>query len=646
VTISNQAVLVSYSGNSATTSFAITQSFQTNTEIDVYLVSSLGVETLLTVSTHYTFVGGNPATSITMLTAPATGEKLIIKRDTAKTQTADYLANGAFPAESHELTLDKIVQLLQELNYDVRRAIKSKLSDTAGMDLEYPSATDRANKYLGFDGSGVPVATTVIVPGSVTPYISTLLDDTTAADARTTLGFTGPSGTVSNANIRESAGVSIIGRSASSTGAVADITAGANGQVLKREADALVFDTVDTADITNLAVTNAKIADDTVLLAKISSTILTKLVVLNPGDFSSGVPSLTFPQYTFANSTKLTDPATLPSGAGVTIGLDCTPNFEYMACSSPNSPYVLIYQRKGLDLVKIADPGTLPGASGRSCHFTTAGDFLAVGSTSTPFITAYSRTGSVFTKLTNPVTLPAGEVTGAKWNPTGEFLACPHVTTPFVSIYQRTGSGAASVLTKIADPATLPASTGLSAGWSWDSKFLAIGHNTTPFVTIYERSSLLTFTKLADPATLPASAVTGCAFSPDGKYLATSHATSPYVTIYSKSGSTFTKLTDPVTLPAGAANGVSWNYGSNYLSVTHNTSPRVTIYDMSSGVPVKLTNPTTLPTANARNSAWSGDSQFLLISHDTAPRITVLQTGTAMPTTSIMVMDKIPLAGS
>lgn len=65
-------------------------------------------------------------------------------------------------------------------------------------------------------------------------------------------------GGISNAKIRDSAAVSVIGRSANSTGDVADIAAASNGQVLKRESNALVFDSVDAADITDGAVTFAK----------------------------------------------------------------------------------------------------------------------------------------------------------------------------------------------------------------------------------------------------------------------------------------------------------------------------------------------------------------------------------------------------
>lgn len=64
---------------------------------------------------------------------------------------------------------------------------------------------------------------------------------------------------ISNAKIRQSAGLSVIGRSANSTGNVADITAAADGNVLRRSGTTLGFGTVATAGIADEAVTYAKI---------------------------------------------------------------------------------------------------------------------------------------------------------------------------------------------------------------------------------------------------------------------------------------------------------------------------------------------------------------------------------------------------
>lgn len=50
---------------------------------------------------------------------------------------------------------------------------------------------------------------------------------------------------VGNSNLRQSAGLSLIGRSANSTGDVADITAGTDGQVLRRSGTSIAFGQVD-----------------------------------------------------------------------------------------------------------------------------------------------------------------------------------------------------------------------------------------------------------------------------------------------------------------------------------------------------------------------------------------------------------------
>lgn len=67
--------------------------------------------------------------------------------------------------------------------------------------------------------------------------------------------------TVGDTHIRQSAGLSVIGRSANSTGNVADITAGSDNQVLRRSGTSIGFGTIATAGIANSAVTLAKIAN-------------------------------------------------------------------------------------------------------------------------------------------------------------------------------------------------------------------------------------------------------------------------------------------------------------------------------------------------------------------------------------------------
>jgi hypothetical protein len=66
---------------------------------------------------------------------------------------------------------------------------------------------------------------------------------------------------ITNAKLRQSAGLSVIGRSASTTGDVADITAGTDAHVLRRSGTAIGFGQVDTGGIADAAVSYAKMQD-------------------------------------------------------------------------------------------------------------------------------------------------------------------------------------------------------------------------------------------------------------------------------------------------------------------------------------------------------------------------------------------------
>ena len=110
---------LSYSGNGVTTSFAVTWPFYSAT-LRVTKIASTGVETVQTISTHYTVTGGTdtdglPATgSVTMLTAPASGEQIRIERVTPLTQTIDLTAGGDFNPKVVTSGLDKLTLGLQE----------------------------------------------------------------------------------------------------------------------------------------------------------------------------------------------------------------------------------------------------------------------------------------------------------------------------------------------------------------------------------------------------------------------------------------------------------------------------------------------------------------------------------------------------
>ena len=159
MTISTTTTKNSYSGNGSTTAFNYTFFIPTSTDIEVIVRSSTGTETVKsegTGSTNYsiTGVGNSGGGTVTFVTAPASGETVVLRRNTAKTQATDYVANDPFPAESHESALDKLTIIGQDLQEQVDRSIKLSRTNTMTSTEFTVGSTDRANKILAFDSSG------------------------------------------------------------------------------------------------------------------------------------------------------------------------------------------------------------------------------------------------------------------------------------------------------------------------------------------------------------------------------------------------------------------------------------------------------------------------------------------------------------
>ena len=159
MTVSTTTLKNSYSGNGSTTAFAYGFKVFDSSELKVYIRSSTGTETLKsegTGSAHYgvSGVGSSSGGNVTFVTAPASGETVVILRDTALTQSLDLVENDPFLSDSFEDSLDKLTHTVQELDEEVQRSFKVSKTNSITTPEFTDSASDRASRLLGFSSDG------------------------------------------------------------------------------------------------------------------------------------------------------------------------------------------------------------------------------------------------------------------------------------------------------------------------------------------------------------------------------------------------------------------------------------------------------------------------------------------------------------
>jgi len=156
MTVSSTTTKNSYSGNGSTTTFAYGFKIFADADLTVILRASTGVETVQSLTTHYSVTNAGNANggNVVFGTAPASGITVVIRRNMAITQATDYVANDPFPAATHEDALDRLTFINQQMQEEVDRSIKLSRTNTMTSTEFTTSAANRASKILAFDSSG------------------------------------------------------------------------------------------------------------------------------------------------------------------------------------------------------------------------------------------------------------------------------------------------------------------------------------------------------------------------------------------------------------------------------------------------------------------------------------------------------------
>jgi hypothetical protein len=185
MTMSGTTVKQLYNGDGSTTTFAIPFAYSASSEVVVIVRAASGAETVQTSPAHYSISGAN----VVMVSAPASGQKLLVKRSTAQTQETDYSASRTVSSSNLEDSLDKLTRIAQELKESSDRAVKAKASDTATVEL--PAAT--GNNLLGWNAGGTAIEnktfSEVASQGGALIASSNLSDLPIKATARDNLGL-------------------------------------------------------------------------------------------------------------------------------------------------------------------------------------------------------------------------------------------------------------------------------------------------------------------------------------------------------------------------------------------------------------------------------------------------------------------------
>lgn len=156
MTVSSTTNRIQYNTNGTTGPWTVPYVFLEDEHLAVTYTTSGGVETALTLSTHYSVTGaGDPAGgTVTTVTAYASGGTLTILRDVPATQELDLVDGDALPAESLEQALDKLTMIAQVVRANISSAIRTDTSWLFDPLPDNPSAY--GGYYIGLTAGGQP----------------------------------------------------------------------------------------------------------------------------------------------------------------------------------------------------------------------------------------------------------------------------------------------------------------------------------------------------------------------------------------------------------------------------------------------------------------------------------------------------------
>jgi len=184
--VSDTTPRIAYTATNGQTVFAVPFAFLDETHLEVYVN-----DVLKTLSTHYTTSGeeDEDGGTVTLVTGATAGDSVVIARVLTYELSIHIPTHGDLDIPAINLQFSLFTMMLQQAVADLPRSLRQPASDADDLD-ELPVAASRASKYLFFDADGQPtLVSSVSTSVAASAFMLTLLDDTTAAAARATLGI-------------------------------------------------------------------------------------------------------------------------------------------------------------------------------------------------------------------------------------------------------------------------------------------------------------------------------------------------------------------------------------------------------------------------------------------------------------------------
>ncbi len=185
-----------FAGNGVTIAFPFTfKVFATSDLVVTLTVVATGIESTLVLDdpAGYTVTlnpdqNANPGGTVNYNpsgTPMAATHELTLTSNVLELQTLDLTNGGGFFPSSISAALDRAVILIQQVSEKVNRSLTIPVSSTASTALPAPEAST----FIGWNALGTALINYAgVASAAVSTFMATVLDDTTAAAARTTLG--------------------------------------------------------------------------------------------------------------------------------------------------------------------------------------------------------------------------------------------------------------------------------------------------------------------------------------------------------------------------------------------------------------------------------------------------------------------------